>query len=84
MSKHTPGPWNVTHGSIIPRVYGPDDNLIAEIQPQRRRDAHLIAAAPAMYEAIKATLDHRAKDYLDNSIEPYSLLVQALAHAEGK
>lgn len=59
---------------------GPD----AELTQQDYANAHLIAAAPAMYEAIKATLDHRVKDYLDNSIEPYSLLVQALAQAEGK
>ena len=56
-TKHTPGPWNVTHKSIIPRVYGPDDNLIAEIHPQRRRDAHLISAAPAMYEALRALVE---------------------------
>ena len=76
-TKHTPGPWNVTHGSIIPRVYGPDDNLIAEIHPQRRRDAHIIAAAPAMYAALMSIvglLDGRHAEIVST----------ALAQAEGR
>lgn len=83
MSKHTPGPWNVTHESIIPRVYGPDDNLITEIQPQRRRDAHLIAAAPAMYEALKASLLAIPDGMTSNTSPICQQIRAALAQAEG-
>ena len=47
-------------------------------------NAALIAAAPAMYEAIRKVIEHRVKEYLDNTIEPYCSLVAALAQAEGR
>ena len=46
--------------------------------------AYLIAAAPAMYEAIKQVIEHRKREFLDNSIEPYCSLVAALVQAEGR
>ena len=49
-----------------------------------RANAALIAAAPAMYEAIKQVIEHRKREFLDNSIEPYCSLVAALAKAEGR
>lgn len=53
-AKHTPGPW-VVEGSDITNDY-PDQGsriLIAE-KVAIESDAHLIAAAPAMYEALQA------------------------------
>ena len=48
-------------------------------------DAALLeTAAPAMYEAIKQVIEHRKREFLDNSIEPYCSLVAALAQAEGR
>ena len=48
-------------------------------------DARLLeTAAPAMYEAIKQVIEHRKREFLDNSIEPYCSLVAALAQAEGR
>ena len=57
MNKHTPGPWHAALGEkLITDVYAIGDNkqrvFIAECATQR--DALLIAAAPAMYEALKA------------------------------
>ena len=56
-SKHTPGPWHAALGlKLISDVYAVGVNgqrvFIAECATQR--DALLIAAAPAMYEALKA------------------------------
>ena len=93
-AQFTPGPWNarrnhaetteserinITAGSV----------LIAETHhawidwEEQEANAHLIAAAPAMYEALRKVIEHRAKEYLDNTIEPYCSLVAALAQAEG-
>ena len=60
MSKHTPGPWRV-------KIYKPyrseaiivnDDGEIASVDlacmPGAEEDAHLIAAAPDMLEALEA------------------------------
>ena len=86
--KHTPGPWHVGI-KPGPMVYGPQGEQIVGLNVMLDSDevlanAKFIAAAPAMYEAIKATIEHRAKDFLDNTIEPYKSLVVALAQAEGK
>ena len=61
MSKinYTPGPWE-SQGRDVRTVRGPDGRggfHIAECsihQPQRAEDARLIAAAPDMYEALRA------------------------------
>ena len=71
MSKHTPGPWRV-------KIYKPyrteaiivnDDGEIASVDlacmPGAEADAHLIAAAPDMLEALEAIapmLPHGAVD----------------------
>ena len=58
MSAHTPGPWIVSHD---PDAYsdddyciGPPDGKVDQIAVCSKRDAALIAAAPDMYEALKA------------------------------
>ena len=53
------------------------DDVARELGPK-------FAAAPAMYEAIKQVIEHRKREFLDNSIEPYCSLVAALAQAEGR
>lgn len=70
-------------------VYGPQGEQIVGLNVMLDRDevlanAKFIAAAPAMYEALRKVIEHRAKEYLDNTIEPYCSLVAALAQAEGK
>ena len=66
--KHTPGPWTVKGEDT---VVGPQGNTIAECcgysiratdkdqirQGGREANATLIAAAPAMYEALKALVE---------------------------
>ena len=72
--KHTPGPWRVMVYSSPEVVSGPDDgytlvarptaqNLDPKVQAQSRMaDAHLIAAAPDMLEALEAHPDPRDFD----------------------
>ena len=96
-AKHTPGPWEVNKSDkclimvskeISPRVTQP----IADVQYNKERyaNAHLIAAAPAMYEALQKISDLYRKAYesdgeffLDES-EIGSLADAALAQAEGR
>ena len=63
-TQHTPGPWHSQrpHGSDIP-VWGVDEksrgcvalvNMSAERATEAAANARLIAAAPEMYEALKA------------------------------
>ena len=73
-TQHTPGPWHSQrpHGSDIP-VWGVDEksrgcvalvNMSAERATEAAANARLIAAAPEMYEALKAlveSLDWEAK-----------------------
>ena len=84
---HTPGPWHVGL-KPGPMVYGPQGEQIVGLNVMLDSDevlanAKFIAAAPAMYEAIRKVIEHRAKEYLDNTVEPYCSLVAALAQAEG-
>ena len=87
MSEHTPGPWT-TEGADITNGY-PEQGarvLIAE-KVFSEHDAALIAAAPAMYEALKEWCDYYAayNPIRDKRIEPFIKLTrQALAQAEGK
>ena len=68
-SKHTPGPWKVDesehHAVGGERIYKvitdrPMGGLVADVSAwwvdteSARHNAHLIAAAPAMYEALQA------------------------------
>ena len=100
--KHTPGPWAVCNwmvGNNVPTgettVCGPNgDEHICTMDgnENNQANAHIIAAAPAMYEALLW-----AKQYLrmpnfhhDNSYNAeqwagdYNKLCEALAQAEGK
>ncbi len=94
-AKHTPGPWNCVDPHVI---RGPKNVVVAKTLDSKegyeikQANAHLIAAAPAMYEALQW-----AKQYLrmpnfhpDNSYNSeewardYNKLADALAQAEGK
>lgn len=52
----TPGRWTISDEAEWQRVYGEDSGLIAEIYTdddnEARANARLIAAAPALYEAL--------------------------------
>ena len=87
---YTPGPWKAEEGSHACFIWGPGEFLLdREIATTRRTDisyeftanARLIAAAPAMYEALK-----QASAYFDHD-EHYpvvSVIDAALAQAEGR
>ena len=86
MCQHTPGPWHAALGlKLISDVYAVGVNgqrvFIAECATQR--DALLIAAAPAMYEALLSILPATdivggqetdncrwcGRDYTDHAVE---------------
>lgn len=99
-TKHTPGPWEVKPIGKQLYVEAKDgQGFVCDMQindalgetdsPHIRADAHLIAAAPAMYEALKE---------IDDQLDQFTLKAQeelglreallkiraALAQAEGK
>lgn len=87
MNKHTPGPWHAALGEkLITDVYAIGDNkqrvFIAECATQR--DALLIAAAPAMYEALKASLLAIPDGMTSNTSPICQQIRAALAQAEGR
>lgn len=70
-TKHTPGPWAVTEVGVNPGIEGPDVSIVVfgeggedycgvqgRTAKEARANAHLIAAAPALYEALKDALDN--------------------------
>lgn len=94
MNKHTPGPWVVSDdGDITLIIHAPKDEVdIArmsndcEMFSEIRANAHLIAAAPAMYEALQAAyklLREWTPSGEDNQGEVEGLIENALAQAEG-
>ncbi len=77
MSKHTPGPWHVAnrqpgHGEY--RICAAGNWMIAAVPPRYPRpdcepleaNARLIAAAPALAEALKAWMAFHAESRLPN------------------
>ena len=89
-AKHTPGPWNCVDPHVI---RGPKNVVVAKTLDSKegyeikQANAHLIAAAPAMYEALKEWCDYYAayNPIRDKRIEPFIKLTRrALAQAEGK
>ena len=94
-AQFTPGPWftdnyfdiTSSSGDVIVR---PPLSILENdrIHPNEcRANANLIAAAPAMYEALKEWCDYYAayNPIRDKRIEPFIQLTRkALAQAEGK
>ncbi len=89
-AKHTPGPWKCVDPHVI---RGPKNVVVAKTLDSKegyeikQANAHLIAAAPAMYEALKAALDYYRGVFTGNTVTDEmmsSKLEQALAQAEGK
>ncbi len=85
--KHTPGPWT-TEGADITNGY-PEQGARVFIAEKvfSEHDATLIAAAPAMYEALQAAyklLREWTPSGEDNQGEVEGLIENALAQAEGR
>lgn len=91
LAKHTPGPWAVEGDNNGYMIVGPGQCYIADICASdglvNENDAALIAAAPAMYEALKELVtylhNHVEDEVLDNWA-PVLKAAYALAQAEGK
>ena len=79
-AKHTPGPWAVHTFTIS----GKEKLEVLDATGTNacvQANAHLIAAAPAMYEALLLVLDDFGGDYKGPTIDAVRA---ALAQAEGK
>lgn len=58
MTEHTSGPWEVTLGqSRMEASVWTADHVKCIAQMVRSEDAHLVAAAPEMYAALKALVE---------------------------
>lgn len=55
-----------------------------DVRPDAKATAHLIAAAPDMYEALKAVQDYIADDDESSADNVADMIDAALAKAEGK
>ena len=92
-AKHTPGPWQISAIQNEPEkisIIDADMCFVAEVwqtyingESRQQANAHLIAAAPAMYEALTIAL----QIMVDKRV-PYQHEIDqaraALAQAEGK
>ena len=82
IAKHTPGPW-VVHTFTIS---GKEKLEVLDATGTNacvQANAHLIAAAPAMYEALKNTLAYFMRSNQSHAPE-VRVIRAALAQAEGK
>jgi len=95
MSRHTPGPWVVRHDDMVcskeGRIIADCESTSYNMRPappiaEDKANAALIAAAPAMYEALQAAyklLREWTPSGEDNQGEVEGLIENALAQAEG-
>ena len=93
-AQFTPGPWYVHSNKIAVGDRDNDRHIIADIRGMEAfgnptPDATLIAAAPAMYEALQAImdcvdLDNKRHHYGTALRKGYEQAKAALAQAEGR
>ena len=101
-AKHTPGPWKVDesehHAVGGERIYKvitdrPMGGLVAGVSAwwvdteSARHNAHLIAAAPAMYEALQTLVEYLSAQVPADTLDDWKHVFaarQALAQAEGR
>ena len=101
-AKHTPGPWKVDesehHAVGGERIYKvitdrPMGGLVAGVSAwwvdteSARHNAHLIAAAPAMYEALQTLVEYLSTQVPADTLDDWKHVFaarRALAQAEGK
>lgn len=93
-AQFTPGPWVVTeHSAGMICVAGPNNKDLCAVGYNRtegRNDvanATLIAAAPAMYEALSELVKYLREEVADEALDtwaPVFKAAMALAQAEGR
>lgn len=86
--KHTKGPWKIGVKQPKPIIYGPSGEQIADLrdpmlfEDENQANAHLIAAAPEMLEALEAVDRAWAGDGICMS-EAIDLCLTAINKAKG-
>jgi hypothetical protein len=86
-AKHTPGPWSI---EAVKDYMRPHDTGIDSEIPESIANAHLIAAAPEMLEALRAMVARAP--FMDQSVTEDGLANceallkarRAIRHAEGE
>lgn len=81
---YTKGEWEFSIKDNWPTVHTIND-VIARINPhpqEYKANAHLIAAAPRMYEAIKRALEDHRDGLTTLKVSTHAQLLKALAKAE--
>ena len=83
MSKHTPGPWyagtkSVTASETENRL-GLDVRIFGGNRDDNKANARLIAAAPEMYETLKALVQELSENDEDGLIEHTDQMINARA-----
>lgn len=102
MNKHTPGPWSVDNTDIYLITSDRDGEAVCEIAEREivgqsgtwetnvsvmDANAHLIAAAPAMYEALQTLVEYLSAQVPADTLDDWKHVFaarQALAQAEGR
>ena len=94
MSKPTPGPWKVPRHAwfqVVPEEALPGDYVLAQCYESRQRsveeakaNAHLIAAAPELYEAARAVYFQTYGHGPEQKGRAMEELGEAIAKAEGR
>jgi hypothetical protein len=84
MSKHTPGPWAVEELKHRYRlrcsIEATDGSLVGESYEEK--NAHLIAAAPELLEALEALVLDESKEYIPTRL--WNAARAAIAKAKGE
>ena len=84
-AKHTPGPWyaanmgNDFQGLVVEEPTGKNIAVVYD-----KRDVHILAAAPAMYEALQEALKCIEKHVPKTEFAPRQWIREVLAQAEGR
>jgi len=91
--KHTPGPWSAHYNNEGLTVFSPDNVTVAYVDYDEceerpvEANAHLIAAAPAMYRELETVREYLLKLYDQGNSEAgqYAASIDTtLAQAEGR
>lgn len=84
MSKFTKGPWHTNGAFIGGPLSSEGDDIVSSLRyrgdEETNANAHLIAAAPEMYEALNNIIND-CSGFMDEYLEP---AIEALAKARGE
>ena len=81
-TKFTPGPW--VHDKSMGASYYKNCLYICDAPVNNEHDAHLIAAAPELYEALKFLLTCKHGEFCDHYREAETKARTVLAKARGE